>query len=96
MHVGVNQSSVSGATLQALRDCRSIASRHQLSRSGYAPLTVQAAVWIVTHASGFADAVQSSIELAGPENYCPVLVGYARVWTDTSSACTCSIMDIDT
>lgn len=44
-------------------------------RSGYAPLTLEAAIYFTAHASSFEDAMRSALLFAGPPNYCPVLVG---------------------
>lgn len=49
--------------------------RSQLSRGGYAPKVVEAAVYFTRAATDFADAIARSIHFAGMSNYCPVLVG---------------------
>ena len=46
-----------------------------LSRGGYAPEVLRAAVHFVGGNGSFADALEESIAFAGPANYCPVLVG---------------------
>lgn len=47
----------------------------QLSRGGYAPKVLEAAVYFTRTATDFADAMGRSIHFAGMSNYCPVLVG---------------------
>ena len=47
----------------------------QLSNGGYAPDVLQAALWFVGQSSNLVNALQRSIQFAGPSNYCPVLVG---------------------
>lgn len=59
------------ATVRALE----IGSPDPLSRGGYAPEVLRAAVHLVAGNSSFADALAGSIAFAGPANYCPVLVG---------------------
>jgi ADP-ribosyl-[dinitrogen reductase] hydrolase len=53
-----------------------------LSQSGHAPLTLQTALYFVKSSSSFAEALARSIDFAGLENYCPVLVGAfaAALW----------------
>lgn len=46
-----------------------------LSRSGFAPEVLRAAVFFVGDSSDPATALTRSFEFAGPANYCPVLVG---------------------
>ena len=46
-----------------------------LSRGGFAPETLEAAVWHLNEARSFDEALVNSLEFAGPANYCPVLVG---------------------
>ena len=46
-----------------------------LSRSGFAPEALGAAVYFVGASSSFASALAQSIDFAGAANYCPVLVG---------------------
>jgi ADP-ribosyl-[dinitrogen reductase] hydrolase len=43
--------------------------------SGYAPLTLEAALHFAVGHDSFEEAVVASLEFAGPSNYCPVLVG---------------------
>jgi ADP-ribosyl-[dinitrogen reductase] hydrolase len=42
---------------------------------GYAPEVLRAALHFVATRPSFAEALEASIEFAGPANYCPVLVG---------------------
>ena len=49
--------------------------RSQLSRGGYAPKVLEAAVYFTRTATDFPDAIGRSIHFAGMSNYCPVLVG---------------------
>ncbi len=49
--------------------------RLQLSRGGYAPEVLEAAVYFTRTATDFRDAIGQSIHFAGMSNYCPVLVG---------------------
>jgi ADP-ribosylglycohydrolase len=44
-------------------------------RGGYAPETLQSAVFFVGGADNFGEALGRSLDFAGPANYCPVLVG---------------------
>ncbi len=46
-----------------------------LRRDGYAPNVLQAAVHFVGSSNSFADALAKSVCFAGPDNFCPVLVG---------------------
>lgn len=46
-----------------------------LSRGGFAPQVLAAAVHFVSVASTFDEALSMAINFAGPANYCPVLVG---------------------
>ncbi len=46
-----------------------------LSRGGFAPEVLEAAVHFVQGAGSFRSALTRSLEFAGPANYCPVLVG---------------------
>jgi ADP-ribosyl-[dinitrogen reductase] hydrolase len=46
-----------------------------LSRSGFAPDALRAAIYCVDSSASFPEALERSIEFAGPANYCPVLVG---------------------
>lgn len=61
-----------GPVALALRDDPPLS---RLGRGGHAPETLAAALWFVTHAHSFAEALERSIHFAGPANYCPVLVG---------------------
>jgi ADP-ribosyl-[dinitrogen reductase] hydrolase len=51
------------------------ASPKRLSRGGFAPDVLQAAVHFVTAHASFDAALTASLTFAGPANYCPVLVG---------------------
>ncbi len=42
---------------------------------GYAPEVYRAVVFFVGTSSGFAEALERSVEFAGAANYCPVIVG---------------------
>jgi ADP-ribosyl-[dinitrogen reductase] hydrolase len=42
---------------------------------GYAPDVIAAAVFFLDGADNFSDAMERSLDFAGPANYCPVLVG---------------------
>lgn len=46
-----------------------------LSPGGYAPDVLRAAVYVVARHDAIADALNDSLDFAGPANYCPVLVG---------------------
>jgi len=46
-----------------------------LKRGGFAPDTLAAAIYFVATSSNFKDALSDALHFAGPENYCPVLVG---------------------
>jgi ADP-ribosyl-[dinitrogen reductase] hydrolase len=46
-----------------------------LSRTGYAPEALRAAVHFLDTSTSFTSALARSIHFAGPANYCPVLVG---------------------
>jgi len=58
-----------------IRDALEGRPRDRLSRGGFAPEALAAAVFFVGASSCFADALARSIAFAGPANYCPVLVG---------------------
>jgi ADP-ribosylglycohydrolase len=60
------------ATVRALRPTES---PKRLSRGGFAPDVLQAAVHFVTAHASFDAALAASLTFAGPANYCPVLVG---------------------
>jgi ADP-ribosylglycohydrolase len=46
-----------------------------LSRTGFAPSVLGAAIYFVDSSASFSTALARSIDFAGPANYCPVLVG---------------------
>jgi len=46
-----------------------------LSRGGFAPDVLGAAIYFLDSSASFASALARSIDFAGPANYCPVLVG---------------------
>lgn len=46
-----------------------------LSRGGFAPAVLQAAIYFVQTEACFSDALDAAIAYAGPANYCPVQVG---------------------
>ncbi len=46
-----------------------------LSTGGFAPDVLAAAIYFVGRSDNFDDALAASLAFAGPENYCPVLVG---------------------
>ena len=48
---------------------------HVLSRGGHAPDVLRSALWFLIHTRSLTEAIEASISFAGPENYCPVLVG---------------------
>jgi len=56
------------------------------SRGGYAPEVLRAALHFTNTAISFDDALESAVGFAGPENYCPVLVGAlaGAKWGDES------------
>jgi len=45
------------------------------NKGGYAPDVLRAAVFFVGTSASFAEALERSLDFAGPANYCPVLVG---------------------
>ncbi len=47
----------------------------ELSRNGFAPDVLAAAIYFLDTSASFAEALGRSIDFAGPPNYCPVLVG---------------------
>jgi ADP-ribosylglycohydrolase len=62
------------------RDPRTVAALQEqtseaLSRGGFAPAVLQAAIYFVQTEACFSDALDAAIAYAGPANYCPVLVG---------------------
>ena len=63
---------------EALRQCGSLVERDQYepgSDGGYAPDVLRAAAYFVGGSVSFGEALARSIAFAGPDNYCPVLVG---------------------
>lgn len=71
--IGVASAATSGQ-VSALLSQQTIDSNY-LSNGGYAPKTLEAAVYFTQTSTSFADAIRRSIHFAGPSNYCPVLVG---------------------
>ena len=63
-------------TRDALGDTQT---RNHLHSGGYAPEVLRAACFFVSTHADFQPALQAAIAFAGPENYCPVLVGSARM-----------------
>ena len=63
------------ATVRALQPLQPTESWKRLSRGGFAPDVLQAAVHFVTASASFDAALAASLAFAGPANYCPVLVG---------------------
>lgn len=59
----------------AIRAALPGAGRGPLGRGGFAPEALRAALHYLDAASSFEDALEASLEFAGPANYCPVLVG---------------------
>lgn len=57
------------------RDALEVTQAVRLSRSGFAPEALKAAVYFVATSASFPEALTRSLEFAGPANYCPVLVG---------------------
>ncbi|MCB2141090.1 ADP-ribosylglycohydrolase family protein, partial [bacterium] len=58
-------------TRQALR----IDSGASLKNGGFAPDVLAAAVFFVNKGKNFVESLNEAITFAGPENYCPVVVG---------------------
>lgn len=56
-------------------DALSIQTANKLSSGGFAPDVLAAAVYFVGINSDFNSALDQSLKFAGPNNYCPVLVG---------------------
>eukprot|EP01124_Arcella_intermedia_P009761 TRINITY_DN16376_c0_g1_i2.p1 TRINITY_DN16376_c0_g1~~TRINITY_DN16376_c0_g1_i2.p1 ORF type:complete len:253 (+),score=50.29 TRINITY_DN16376_c0_g1_i2:158-916(+) len=48
---------------------------HQLSIGGYAPATLEAALFFAKEDKTFTEIIEESVQFAGNSNYCPVLVG---------------------
>ena len=61
--------------LSETRDALTVQSVNKLSPSGFAPDVLAAAIHFVSSNSNFHSALEQSIKFAGPNNYCPVLVG---------------------
>ena len=59
------------ATVSAFQE----SDRAPASSGGFAPIVLHAAVYFVANSADFEDALNRSMEFAGPANYCPVLVG---------------------
>ena len=59
----VTQAALESGTIQPLKP------------SGYAPDALQAAIYFVQNSPCLEEALESSIRFAGPENYCPILIG---------------------
>jgi ADP-ribosyl-[dinitrogen reductase] hydrolase len=47
----------------------------EISSGGYAPDVLHAAIHFAFKSESFSEAMDSSVRFAGPDNYCPVLVG---------------------
>lgn len=58
-----------------IRSALEVSATKRLSRSGFAPDVLCAAVHILDASASFPIALARAIEFAGPANYCPVLVG---------------------
>lgn len=56
----------------------------ELNGNGYAPNVLAAALCFLSNSKGLSEAIERSIDFAGPANYCPVLVGVigAAKWGD--------------
>lgn len=50
-------------------------SSNGLNTGGFAPDVLAAAIYFVERGDNFDDALDASLTFAGPENYCPILVG---------------------
>jgi ADP-ribosyl-[dinitrogen reductase] hydrolase len=59
----VTQAALEGGTIQPIKP------------SGYAPDALQAAIYFLQSSTSLEEALERSIRFAGPENYCPILVG---------------------
>jgi ADP-ribosyl-[dinitrogen reductase] hydrolase len=59
----VTQAALEGGTIQPAKP------------SGYAPDALQAAIYFLHSSTRLEEALERSIRYAGPENYCPILVG---------------------
>ncbi|PRP83307.1 hypothetical protein PROFUN_09519 [Planoprotostelium fungivorum] len=60
--------------ITALKDSKTT-KEADLSVGGYAPEVLKAALYFLHRSSDFSAALNESIRFAGPDNYCPVLVG---------------------
>ncbi len=69
-----NAAAATTGQVSALLSQQSIDSNY-LSNGGYAPKTLEAALYFTQTSTSFADAIRRSIHCAGTANYCPVLVG---------------------
>lgn len=49
--------------------------KNNLNSGGFAPEVLKAALYFVNHTDNFSQALDRSIQFAGPSNYCPVLAG---------------------
>ncbi|WP_299029763.1 ADP-ribosylglycohydrolase family protein [uncultured Thermanaerothrix sp.] len=47
----------------------------RLSRGGFAPEVLRAALYFLEHFDNFPDALEAAVDFAGSVNYCPILVG---------------------
>jgi len=48
---------------------------NELNGNGYAPNVLAAAMFFLSNSKSITEAIERSIDFAGPANYCPVLVG---------------------
>lgn len=67
---GLHQCEVTDAIISAATCMKS-----RLSKDGYAPAVLQAALHFLHQSNSFDDALNASIAFAGCGNFCPVLVG---------------------
>ena len=58
-----------------IRAARDAGPEERLSTGGFAPDVLAAAVYFVGTSTTLAEALERSIAFAGPDNYCPILVG---------------------
>jgi ADP-ribosylglycohydrolase len=58
-----------------IRSALDVSAPKKLSPGGFAPDVLSAAVYFLNASASFPIALASSIDFAGPANYCPVLVG---------------------
>ena len=56
---------------------RALEAQHisDLNGNGYAPNVLAAAMYFLSNSNSISEAIEQSIDFAGPANYCPVLVG---------------------